>query len=370
MNAVALAAVPVTPTPAAPANAPGNTADEAAPPGAFARELRRAAPSRDGVTSREERAERQDGAPADGRPAEAADGSAAPATGAATGPDATADRGAPGDPPALDVNALLAGWVAPNTAAAAPAPAAGRAAPNDAAADTEALLAAAAGATGGAPGTARGARAGAADTADAAAALPAGDAQAASRGTKSDATGGFALPTALPAGAAGAQGGAANTVLPGAADAARGGPVAERQLDTPLTHPGFAPALGAEVTLLVKDGVQHARLHLNPAEMGPITVQIQIEGERAQVTMSAEQAPTRQALEQALPALAGALRDSGLTLTGGGVFEQPRQGGREPGNGGGNGERPAAGAGRDGEPVAPDTARPLPAPRGVVDLYA
>ncbi|WP_043820736.1 flagellar hook-length control protein FliK, partial [Rubrivivax gelatinosus] len=55
-------------------------------------------------------------------------------------------------------------------------------------------------------------------------------------------------------------------------------------------------------------------------------MQIQVEGNNAQVVMAAQQADTRQALEQALPSLASALQEAGLTLTGGGVFEQ-RQGG-------------------------------------------
>jgi flagellar hook-length control protein FliK len=89
--------------------------------------------------------------------------------------------------------------------------------------------------------------------------------------------------------------------------------------------PDFAPQLAAHVTTFVRDGVQHARLELNPAEMGPVTVQIQLDGANAQVHMAAENAQTRQALEQAMPALAGSLREAGLTLSGGGVSDQPRQ---------------------------------------------
>ena len=39
-----------------------------------------------------------------------------------------------------------------------------------------------------------------------------------------------------------------------------------------LAAPGtteFAPALGAQVSVLIRDGVSQARLHLNPADMGP-----------------------------------------------------------------------------------------------------
>lgn len=364
MNALALAAVAPAPA-AAPSAAPQNGADEPAAPGAFARELQRATP-RSSAERRErgERPERAERDPAaEARPAAATPADASAADGSASAdPDTPADAAPDDTPPALDLSTLLAGWAGANTAtpAATPRGAGAAAQQADGTAALDGATASPRGARG-LPATAEAAEA----TDRAGAALPAGDAQATPHAAVSDAASGFALPTALPAGAAGVQGGAANT-SPAFADAARGAAVAERQLDTPVSHPGFAPALGAEVSLLVKDGVQHARLHLNPAEMGPITVQIQIEGERAQVTMAAQQADTRQALEQALPSLAGALRDSGLTLTGGGVFEQPRQAARD--------EAPAAGGPRgDGTPGADEPADPTPrrgAPRGVVDLYA
>jgi flagellar hook-length control protein FliK len=146
----------------------------------------------------------------------------------------------------------------------------------------------------------------------------------------------------------------------------------ERPLAAHVQSPEFAPALGAQLNILVKDGVSEARLHLNPAEMGPITVQIHIEGQTARVEMVAEHAATRQALEQSMPALAGALRESGLTLTGGGVFEQardPRQGEPEgrPGRGGIGG---TGGLSADGSEPGPDSGRPVRLPAGVVDIYA
>lgn len=151
--------------------------------------------------------------------------------------------------------------------------------------------------------------------------------------------------------------------------------VVERPIAAPVASPAFAPALGAELTLMVKEGVSEARLHLNPAEMGPITVQIVVEGQTARVEMSADVAATRQALEQAMPALAGALREDGLTLTGGGVFEQARQ--QRQGGEGQASARPAqAGAtsreaaGADAAAADNATRRAATLARGGVDLYA
>ncbi len=100
---------------------------------------------------------------------------------------------------------------------------------------------------------------------------------------------------------------------------------AHAQIAASPGSPGFAPELGAQNSTFIKGGIQQAQLQLHPAEMGPVTVLILLEGAAAQVRLWADQGNTRQALEQAMPALAGSLREAGLTLTGGGVFEQPRQ---------------------------------------------
>ena len=132
----------------------------------------------------------------------------------------------------------------------------------------------------------------------------------------------------------------------------------------------FAHQLGAQVTTFVRDGVQHARLQLHPAELGPVTVQIQLDGQAAKIIFSAENPFTRQALEQSMPQLAGSLREAGLTLSGGGVFEQPRQPGdgapdRSPGGLAGHGAGDEAGVENVLRPAAS-----APRRRGVVDLVA
>ncbi len=94
----------------------------------------------------------------------------------------------------------------------------------------------------------------------------------------------------------------------------------EVHIPTALTDPGFAPTLGATLSLLARDGVTQARLNLHPAEMGPITVQIALDGTAARVDFQADVAATRAALEAALPALASAMQDAGLSLSGAAVF--------------------------------------------------
>ena len=136
----------------------------------------------------------------------------------------------------------------------------------------------------------------------------------------------------------------------------------------------FAAAFGVEISLLAKDGVQQAELHLNPAEMGPVSVQIVLDGERAHIDFGAQAAATRSAIEASLPELAAALRDAGLTLAGGGVTQHGGQGADARGDGRREGESRSMRIGRNERADAAAAAQ-RPAWRGRagasgVDLYA
>jgi flagellar hook-length control protein FliK len=100
-------------------------------------------------------------------------------------------------------------------------------------------------------------------------------------------------------------------------------------MPVPLESPEFAQAFGLEISVLARDGIQQAELHLNPAEMGPVSVQIALDGEKARIDFGAQAAATRAVIEASLPELAAALRDAGLTLAGGGVSQHA--GGRDDG---------------------------------------
>lgn len=142
------------------------------------------------------------------------------------------------------------------------------------------------------------------------------------------------------------------------------------QVPTPATAPEFSQTLGVQVTVLAKDGIQQAELHLNPAEMGPISVQIAIDGTQAQVNFGADSAATRQIIESGLPELAASLREAGFTLSGGGVHSQAR--GREQGDAEGRGERSQGGTRAIGGSETEVTPRRVVSrvSAGGVDLYA
>ena len=135
---------------------------------------------------------------------------------------------------------------------------------------------------------------------------------------------------------------------------------------TPATAPEFPKELGVQISVLAKDGVQQAELHLNPADMGPISVQIALDGTQAQVNFGADSAATRQIIEGGLPELAAAMRDAGFTLSGGGVHQQA-QGRREGSSSGGDGSGRGGSAGEADAPARRINAR---VSAGGVDLYA
>lgn len=143
-------------------------------------------------------------------------------------------------------------------------------------------------------------------------------------------------------------------------------------VQSPVQSQAFAPELGARVSLLAVDGVQQAELQLNPADMGPVSVQITVDGNQAQVSFHALQAETRQALEQSLPDLAAALQGQGLTLSGGGVFQQaPRDSGERHDRSDDSGPARSARVGSDCIGALPGTP-PAPARRsvGLLDTFA
>lgn len=138
-----------------------------------------------------------------------------------------------------------------------------------------------------------------------------------------------------------------NSLLPGATSTISAF-AASATVDTALAQdvrrPEFVPAFSARIATLVQEGVEHARVHLNPVEMGPVSLQLSMDGQQVRVDMTAEVAATRLALEQALPTLASALREAGFTLSGGGVSQPAAEaanlGSQEPRNAGGSSGEP------------------------------
>jgi flagellar hook-length control protein FliK len=81
----------------------------------------------------------------------------------------------------------------------------------------------------------------------------------------------------------------------------------------------FAGDLAAEVRVMVDAGIQRAELRLNPADLGPIHIELSLSAQTADISFAAAHSATRDGLAQALPALREMLAGQGLSLGHAGV---------------------------------------------------
>ncbi len=117
--------------------------------------------------------------------------------------------------------------------------------------------------------------------------------------------------------------GAAGLWAPGPESAAAPATAVEVTVQTHFDDPGMAEEVLLHVGQLARDGIGEASLHLNPAEMGPIRVQITLDGQQARIDFAATHAATRELLEASLPVLAQSLSSDGLTLADSSVSAPP-----------------------------------------------
>ena len=76
----------------------------------------------------------------------------------------------------------------------------------------------------------------------------------------------------------------------------------------------FPGRFAAEVALLGTAGIERAEIRLQPRELGPVRIELSLNGESTRIAFSAVQPETRQAIEQSLPILKDLLAERGLTL--------------------------------------------------------
>jgi flagellar hook-length control protein FliK len=83
---------------------------------------------------------------------------------------------------------------------------------------------------------------------------------------------------------------------------------------TGLGQPGWNQALGERIQWLVGQQVHSAQVKLNPENLGPMEVRIQMQNDQANIQFTAHHAVVREALEAALPRLREMLEASGVQL--------------------------------------------------------
>jgi len=85
-------------------------------------------------------------------------------------------------------------------------------------------------------------------------------------------------------------------------------------VNTPLAQGDWDQALGERIQWMVNRKIQGAQIRLNPAQLGPMEVRIQVQNDQASIQFSSAHSMVREALEAALPRLRDMFNASGVEL--------------------------------------------------------
>lgn len=115
--------------------------------------------------------------------------------------------------------------------------------------------------------------------------------------------------------------------------------VQSSKLAPQVGSPGWDQALGQKIVWMVQGAQQTATLTLNPPDLGPLQVTLNVSNNQATANFTAHQPEVRHALEAAMPRLREMLNDAGIQLNQSNVsagtpnqqnaFSEQRQGGRQ-----------------------------------------
>jgi flagellar hook-length control protein FliK len=107
--------------------------------------------------------------------------------------------------------------------------------------------------------------------------------------------------------------------------------LATLSVNTPLTAAGWDQALGERIQWMVNQKTQNAQIRLNPAQLGPMEVRVQVQNDQASIQFSSAHSTVREALEAALPRLRELFDASGVELVDVDVSGQSSAGGQRSG---------------------------------------
>lgn len=136
-----------------------------------------------------------------------------------------------------------------------------------------------------------------------------------------------------------------------------------------LGDDGFDQAVGARLSWLADQKIGHAHIRLNPEDLGPVDVRLQMNGDKVHASFSSPHVDVRHALESSLPRLRELLGEQGFQLAHADVGQQNSGDGSPSAQPGGT----SGLTGGDGEPSRGDTtvsAAQLMRQRGLLDAYA
>ena len=143
-------------------------------------------------------------------------------------------------------------------------------------------------------------------------------------------------------------------------------PVPTVRVHADVDSSDFPQGVADQVSLAVDNGWSSAKLSVNPPQLGPIELQIAVQGSHAQVAMSTHSAVTREALESSVPKLRDMLNSQGFTQVSVDISQRSFQERSTP-------SQPYGwntGGARETAPVSSSPAQVSRAPLGMLDTYA
>ena len=94
------------------------------------------------------------------------------------------------------------------------------------------------------------------------------------------------------------------------------------RISVPVGEAGWGRAVGEQVVWHVSQNIQSANLRLNPQHLGPLEMQLQMEGDKATLAFTSQHAQVRDALESSLPRLREMFAQNGLNIVDVNVSQQ------------------------------------------------
>lgn len=147
----------------------------------------------------------------------------------------------------------------------------------------------------------------------------------------------------------------------------------ESQLKTPLQEPAWPQQFGDKIVWLAKTEAQSAQININPPELGPIQITLNLSGDQAKISFASPHLEVRQTIENALPHLKEMLSSNGISLgqanVGSNLQQPPRETASQNTNGRRSTDENAILSGSE-VTLATGSSTVIQRGRGLVDLFA
>lgn len=145
----------------------------------------------------------------------------------------------------------------------------------------------------------------------------------------------------------------------------------QSNIHTHLRESSWSQQFGEKIVWLAKSDQQSAQININPPELGPVQITLNLSGDQAKVTFASPHAEVRQAIESALPQLKEMLSSAGINLgqtnVGANLAQQNPDNPYQTGNGK---HLPDENAILPANALSTSTSSVLQRGRGLVDLFA